>query len=127
MRYSGFGRTGLFVVAASVGVAGLAATAEAAPRPAYSSSKFTQDEVSQTGADQTTGLISDRISDVTGDNNNGGTASLDSGTNKAAGSAEHAERRAAFGGTVGIGDIRIQCRDAAGRQAFDHAAQHQDP
>lgn len=87
MRYSGFGRTGLFVVAASVGVAGLAATAEATPRPAYSSSKFTQDEVSQTGADQTTGLISDRISDITGDNNNGGTASLDSGTNKAAGSA----------------------------------------
>jgi len=46
---------------------------------------------------------------------------------KATGRAEHAESRPAFGRAVGVGNVRIQRRDAAGRQAFDHPAQHQHP
>jgi hypothetical protein len=86
MRYSGLGRVSLFAIAAAASAVGLSATAMAMPAPTYApGTQGTQDQVIETSADQITGLISDRINDQT--NNQGGTASLDDGTNKAAGSS----------------------------------------
>lgn len=89
MTRSIFGRGPLLAAALGVGLTGFAATAMALPREPDedSSSTVTQDSTSQSGADQVTGIISDRLGDATGDGTQGSGSTSLNVTGMAAGSA----------------------------------------
>lgn len=88
MKNTVFERGPLLAATLGMTLVGFTAIAFAAPHhDEDNSSTVTQDTTTQSSADQVTGLISDRLSDVTGDGaQGGGTASLGI-TGKAAGSA----------------------------------------